>query len=65
MPESCNVTLTVFNALGEKVEVLTDRMYEAGTHTVEFEAGNLPSGTYFYKIITDEFVATKPMNLNR
>ena len=65
LPEACNVTLTVYNTLGKKVEEIASGWYTSGKHTVEFNSAGLPSGNYFYKIITDEFVATKSMNLNR
>ena len=65
VPEDCNVTLTVYNTLGGKVKEIANGWYKAGKYTVEFEAGSLPAGTYFYKILTARFVATNSMNLNR
>jgi len=48
LPEASNVTIKVYTLNGAEVRTLVDDRYTAGTHTVAFEAGNLPSGTYFY-----------------
>lgn len=53
IPYSDNVKLTVYNQLGEKVDVLVDEFLTAGNHTVEFRAGDrLPSGIYYYTLIS-------------
>jgi hypothetical protein len=44
------VTLTVYNMLGEAVSVLINNNVSAGTHSVDFDATNLNSGVYFYKV---------------
>ncbi len=44
------VTLTVYNLLGEAVTALVNNNVAAGTHSVNFDAANLNSGVYFYKI---------------
>jgi len=44
------VKLTVYDRLGREVKALVDESQGAGTHTVEFNASNLPSGIYFYRI---------------
>jgi len=63
LPESGSVKLMVFNLLGEEVEVLVNEMKEAGIHTVNFNASNLNSGLYVYKIETNEFVQSRKMIL--
>ena len=51
LPEQAVVTLKVYNTLGQEVAVLVDHeMMEEGTEEVEFDAGSLPSGVYFYRI---------------
>ncbi|MCG6912719.1 T9SS type A sorting domain-containing protein [bacterium BMS3Abin03] len=57
------VKLSVFNSIGEKVEDLVNEMKEAGTYTVNFNAQNLPSGTYYYRIQTNDYTQTKKMIL--
>ncbi len=57
------VTLEVFDALGQKVQVLINRKMNAGRHAVKFNAGNLASGVYYYKITADKFQQVKKMLL--
>ena len=61
--QSGNVKLTVFDITGKEVESLVNEKLSAGTYAYNFNASNLPSGTYFYKIETDNFVETKKMVL--
>ena len=61
-----NVNLTIFNMLGEVVDVLiNDQFTEAGTHSVRFDASNLASGTYIYRLSAGDFVQTKKMMLTK
>lgn len=57
------VRLTVYDVLGNEVTELVNGKMEEGKHSIKFNAGNLPSGTYFYRIKTDENVQTKKMLL--
>ncbi|NNE71639.1 MAG: T9SS type A sorting domain-containing protein, partial [Rhodothermales bacterium] len=52
LPASGQVRLSVYDALGREVAVLVDARMEAGVHEVQFEAGDLPSGTYLYRLQT-------------
>jgi len=63
IPEATMVTLKVFNALGEEVALLVDRIMEGGIHEVNFEAIGLNSGMYFYRIQAGEFTQVKKMTL--
>jgi hypothetical protein len=63
IPEMSIVTLTLFNLLGEEVTTLVNEEKTAGNYTVEFNAANLPSGIYFYRIQAGSFVETKKMVL--
>ena len=65
VPLKSNVTLTVFNALGEIVQTLAMGTYEAGRHQVTFNAASLPSGVYFYRLQAGDFVQTQKMLLLR
>jgi len=57
------VNLTVFNITGEKVASLVNREYQTGNYTVEFNANDLPSGIYLYRLSAGNFVSTKKMIL--
>ena len=57
------VTLKVFNMLGVEVASLVDGFRNAGTYTVEFDGSDLSSGTYFYRIQTNDFIKVKRMML--
>ncbi len=64
LPKATNVTLKIYNAIGVEVKTLiADKRYEAGIHRVNFDAGNLPSGVYIYKLTTPEFSDFKKMIL--
>ena len=58
-----SVTLDVFNVLGEQVSSLVDGHRSAGTHTVNFNAGNLTSGVYFYRLTAGNETITHKMVL--
>ncbi len=57
------ITLTVFDALGRTVSVLVDEQRNSGLHEVSFDASQLSSGIYFYRLETGDFVHTKTLTL--
>jgi hypothetical protein len=63
IPERTNVRLTVYNILGEQVAKLVNEMKEAGSYQVDFNASNLSSGIYIYKLEGGNFISTKKMML--
>ncbi len=56
-----NVLLKVYDVLGKEVVTLVNEQREPGVYEVQFDAGGLPSGIYFYKILAGSFVQTKKM----
>jgi hypothetical protein len=58
---SGKVQLKVYNMLGEEVATIIDKQMAAGFHRINFDASTLTSGIYFYKLMANEFVATKKM----
>ncbi len=60
-----SVELTVYNALGQKVQTLVEGHQESGLHTVTFNAAQLSSGIYFYRLTANGSVQTKKMILMR
>jgi hypothetical protein len=63
VPSRTHVTLTVFNVLGIKVANLVNGEKEAGNYNVLFDANNLASGIYFYRLQAGNFLQTKKMVL--
>jgi hypothetical protein len=58
-------SLRVYDLLGREVAVLVNERKEPGSYRVQFDARNLASGVYFYRLITGDFVAVKRMMLIR
>ena len=58
-----NVKLVVFDLLGREVTTLVNEKKEPGNYSVNFNASNLTSGVYFYKITAGSFTETKKMTL--
>jgi hypothetical protein len=50
LPGRTHVKLEVFNLLGERVLILVDQLRESGRHAVVFDAGDLASGVYVYRL---------------
>ncbi len=68
LPKDCQVRLTIYNVLGQKVRTLGDEYQTSGMHTVTWngktDSGNqLSSGIYFYRLEADSFRQTKKMTL--
>jgi hypothetical protein len=57
------VTLNVYDILGNQITTLVNEEKSAGTYEVNFDASGLPSGIYFYKLTTPDFIQTKKMIL--
>ncbi len=65
LKENCFVNLTVYNSIGESVIQLVNQQQDQGNHSIEFNAANLPSGIYYYKLQTDKYSDVKKMILLR
>ena len=64
LPVEANVTLKVFNLLGEEVQTLiSNEQKGAGRYTINFEADNLATGVYIYRLQADNFSFNKKMIL--
>ena len=57
------VELTVYNQLGMPVQELLQEYRDVRTHTILFDAANLPSGLYFYQLKTSNGTLTRSMSL--
>jgi len=65
LAEASNVSLKVYDITGRLVITLFEGYKDAGNHVVAWDASNLSSGVYFYKLIAGDYTATKKMNLLR
>lgn len=61
VPKTSTVRLEVFNLLGQSVEVLVHDRQSGGNYMVNFDAVNLSSGVYIYRLQTDSESITKQM----
>ena len=50
LPQSAQVSLTVYNIAGQKVATVLDKAQSAGDYTQSWQAGHLSSGVYFYRL---------------
>ena len=61
IPRESFVKLEIFNVLGEKVSTLISKSMQAGKYEYTWNAGAFPSGVYFYRLSTKNFVQTKKL----
>ena len=63
LPVDGKVKITVYNQLGQLVATVADGMFSSGTHQLNFNADNLASGVYYYRIQAGAYVQSKKMIL--
>ena len=63
LPQASDVSLTVYNVIGQRVAVLANEVLQSGAHTYKFDASKLASGMYLYRLKTENFSTTKKMML--
>ena len=63
MPKTSLTRIIIYDPLGREIEKLINKELEAGYHEIEVDANNLPSGVYFYRIQSGDFIRTKKMIL--
>jgi hypothetical protein len=63
LPEATNVTLTIYNELGQKIGEFVNSRLEAGNYSYQWDAGNNASGLYIYELRADKFISIKKMML--
>jgi photosystem II stability/assembly factor-like uncharacterized protein len=59
--DQSRVKIILYDALGREIAKLLDEIKEPGSYNVNFDAGNLSGGIYFYRMFTVEFSETKKM----
>ncbi|MCF8316991.1 MAG: T9SS type A sorting domain-containing protein [Ignavibacteriales bacterium] len=65
IPSDNRVKIIVYDVLGMEAAIIIDEHRQAGRHIVEFNAGNLSSGIYFYKVVSGNYSEIKKMTLLR
>lgn len=65
VPRSGFVTLKVYDVLGRLVRTLVNKVEQPGSYTVTFDAPDLASGVYFYRLEAGTFTQTKKLMLIR
>jgi len=63
LPSDQQVKVNIYNTLGELVKELANNFYTAGSHSLTFNAANLPSGVYIYRLESKAFNTSKKMIL--
>jgi photosystem II stability/assembly factor-like uncharacterized protein len=63
LPQKANVSLVVYNTLGQAIATLVNREEEAGYHVAHFDGSTLASGVYFCRLTAGEFVRTSKLLL--
>ena len=63
IPKNSVVKLTIYDLTGRVVETLVDGQLNAGNYAYDFDASNIASGVYFYKLQSDNFTDVKKMML--
>ncbi len=63
IPNQGTVTIKIFDILGRELRILLNEEMNAGQHNITFNAKDLPSGIYFYRISAGNYSATKKMVL--
>jgi len=63
LPKSGLVTLKIYDVTGKEVATLVNEVKNVGTYSVDFNASNLSSGVYFYKVSVNGFSEVKKMSL--
>ena len=62
LPKTEKVKIEIYNLLGQKISTILNKQMEAGNHEIEFNAQNLSSGVYFYRLETKTgFIQTKKL----
>jgi len=63
LSEATNVSIVIYNSLGQTVKTLVNESQLAGEHSLVFNAGDFASGVYYYRLLTDTFVETRKLML--
>ena len=65
IPHSCNVSLKVFNQLGQEIATLISEELHSSKYKINWDASGISSGVYYYQIRAGDFIQTKKLLLIR
>ncbi|MBD3234393.1 MAG: T9SS type A sorting domain-containing protein [candidate division Zixibacteria bacterium] len=63
IPNDAQVSLTMYNLIGQRIDRLTNGWLHTGEHSIEWDASNYSSGIYFYKLEIEDKIFTRRMTL--
>lgn len=63
IPKSSDVKILIYNMIGKEIVTLVNEKLLPGTYTVDWNASDYPSGVYFYRMMSGNFIQTKQMIL--
>jgi hypothetical protein len=63
LPKQTQLKIILYNMLGELVKIINEGLYELGYHKVTLEANDIPSGTYIYRLESNDFTQSKKLIL--
>jgi hypothetical protein len=63
LPQRTNVILKVYDIFGREITTLINKKFDAGEHSIQFNANDLPTGVYFYRLQAGNFIEQKKMIL--
>jgi hypothetical protein len=63
IPELSFVTLKLYDVLGNEIAVLVNEEKSIGNYEIDFNGNELPSGIYFYQLVSGTYSETRKMNL--
>ena len=64
-PKEGKVSIIIYDLVGKEIKTIVDEVMSSGMHHIEFFAGLLPSGIYFYRLQAGSFTETKKLVLLR
>jgi len=65
IPKSTFVDLTIYDVLGKKMATIINEQLRTGTYNAKYESSDLPSGLFFYRLETPEFIETKKLIIQK
>jgi len=65
LEHSSFVTIKLYNVLGKEIQTLVNEMNDAGEYIIHFNAGNLPSGMYYYRMVVGNNASKKGNSITK